>query len=1047
MGATLNRLSFSRLRALLLIGTLAATLVPGALHARSVSSVPPLAAPPGTIVNVSTEPQLQAAISQLKSGTTIVLAPGTYQLSKTIYFNGTFSNVGIRGATNNRDDVVIVGAGMTNANYGNVPFGIWTGGNIQGITIANLTIRAVYQHPIIFNAGTQSPRVYNVHLIDAGQQFLKSNPDASGVGAGQGDVEYSIFEYTTTAPSDYTNAIDIHGGANWTIRHNLFRNIVAPSGLLAGPAILAWNHSSGTITEGNTFLNCARGIAYGLQDISGSDHSGGIIRNNFFYRSSGQPGDVAIQVADSPNTQVLNNTVLVSGTYPSPIEYRFAGTTGVVIANNLLDGAVSARDGAKGTTQNNLTTATAAMFVNPATGDLHLKSTATAAIDHGVAQANVTDDWDGDARPSGAAPDIGADEYGGSAPATTYSIAGHARNGSGAAVSGVTVFLAGNTTATATTDATGAYTFGNLPSGGNYSLTASKTGFTVTPAHLTYAGLASDQSSADFSAVSTASAPTVSLSAPASGASFTAPAVITVSATAASSSSTISKVQFYAGTTLIGTDTTSPYSVQWSVSSAGSYAVTAVATDANGSATQSAARTVTVSAASSGTVTATLTAPASGGSYTAPAAISFAANATTTSGSVSKVEFFNGSTLLGTDTSSPYTYTWSNVAAGTYSVSAKATSSSGVTATSAAVNVTVASATSGTPGGGLVSGLTELCTFSLPSGKFGGTTDGFPYGGSAIAFNPSRGTLVMTGMIYDQMTAEITIPACGGTASVVTNFTDDLEGKLHSINPSDSNRQLIGGHLFYNGKLYVSAFSYYDGNGTQVLSHFVRPADLTVKGQVTGPFRAGSMGAGWYSGYMTPIPAEWQSALGGPALTGNCCLSIISRTSYGPSVSSFDPTHLGTANELVGYDQGHQTLGTYGTSGAHPKFNGSTRIKGIVFPQGSSSVIFIGRTGTGNYCYGEASACGDPSNNSKGEHAYPYVMYAWAYDANDLAAVRAGTKQPWQVTPYATWTLPGSGDSEYSGATAYDPATGHIYVVQESATSDARPIVHVLIAH
>src|SRR5205085_7820972 len=130
--------------------------------------------------------------------------------------------------------------------------------------------------------------------------------------------------------------------------------------------------------------------------VGGFDHSGGIIRNNFFYRSSSQPGDVAIGVADSPNSQVLNNTVFVSGTYGTPIEYRFASSTGVVIKHNLLDGMVLARDGATGTEQNNLSGSTASIFVNPSAGDLHLKSTATAAIDHGVTLANVTDDFDGE---------------------------------------------------------------------------------------------------------------------------------------------------------------------------------------------------------------------------------------------------------------------------------------------------------------------------------------------------------------------------------------------------------------------------------------------------------------------------------------------------------------------------------------------------------------------------------------------------------------------------------------------------------------------------
>ena len=58
----------------------------------------------------------------------------------------------------------------------------------------------------------------------------------------------------------------------------------------------------------------------------------------------------------------------------------------------------------------NIPTATAAMFVNPAQGDLHLRVTASQAINRGVAVPNVDTDWDGDKRPAGSAPDVGADE-------------------------------------------------------------------------------------------------------------------------------------------------------------------------------------------------------------------------------------------------------------------------------------------------------------------------------------------------------------------------------------------------------------------------------------------------------------------------------------------------------------------------------------------------------------------------------------------------------------------------------------------------------------
>jgi hypothetical protein len=292
-----------------------------------------------------------------------------------LYINGTFTNVGIRGATSSSDDVVLTGAWMANSS---VPYGIWVGGNVRGVTIANLTVRDVFYHPVILNAGAQSPLIHNVHLINAGQQFVKSNPNTAGGGVDKGIVEYFVIEYETTSIDTYTNGVDVHMGRDWVIRHNLFRNIRAPQGL-AGPAILMWNASSGTLAEGNTFVNCQREIAFGLIERTPNDHTGGIIRNNFVYRDGPLVGDAAIGVFDSPNTQVLHNSILGSGTYASLIEYRFANTTGVLIANNLLDGVILARDGAVGAVAGNVTTASPSLFVNPAAGDLRLKASATVA--------------------------------------------------------------------------------------------------------------------------------------------------------------------------------------------------------------------------------------------------------------------------------------------------------------------------------------------------------------------------------------------------------------------------------------------------------------------------------------------------------------------------------------------------------------------------------------------------------------------------------------------------------------------------------------------
>jgi hypothetical protein len=275
-----------------------------------------------------------------------------------------------------------------------------------------LTIRDLYDHPIIFNAGTQSPHVYNVRLVNAGQQFIKSNPDNNGGGVNNGLVEYAVIEYDTTSRDYYTNGVDVHAGQNWIIRHSLFHNIRAPQGQLAGPAILMWNGSSNSLADGNTFIDCQREIAFGLiERVTPHDHSGGIIRNNFISRSPNASGDVAIGVFDSPNTQVLHNSALIGGVYPNALEYRFVETTGALVANNLFDAAIAARDGATGTVAGNYTQASAALFVHPTSGDLHLKPTAAVAIDRVPVQARCTTDWDGQARPNGALADIGADEY------------------------------------------------------------------------------------------------------------------------------------------------------------------------------------------------------------------------------------------------------------------------------------------------------------------------------------------------------------------------------------------------------------------------------------------------------------------------------------------------------------------------------------------------------------------------------------------------------------------------------------------------------------
>ena len=411
---------------------------------------PALPAPTGTIVNVQAGnvADLVNKVRAARSNTTILIPAGTYQLSDStgpmrIGANSAVTNVTLRGATNNRADVVIRGPGMSVDSSATVPHCLMIE-QAKDILVANLSIGDVWYHPITVQGTSYADRVhlYNCRLFDAGEQFLKCNPlnadgtpDGNGYsGASDGIVEYCVFEFTTTARDWYTEGIDVHAGHRWIVRYNLFQKIRGPAGAaLVGGAVDFWNRSSDNTVESNTIFDCEVGIRLGVLDRDGyNDHSGGIIRNNFIYRAAGSTNqsDVGIIVNDSPNTQVLHNTVLLNGTYSNAIEIRFATSTGGRVANNLCDANISLRDGATATLIGNKTNATSGLFVNAANADLHLLSTASSVINQVPVETNCQADWDGQTRPSGASADIGADEYVSAVPQPNVAFSATSSSGS-----------------------------------------------------------------------------------------------------------------------------------------------------------------------------------------------------------------------------------------------------------------------------------------------------------------------------------------------------------------------------------------------------------------------------------------------------------------------------------------------------------------------------------------------------------------------------------------------------------------------------------------
>jgi hypothetical protein len=357
-------------------------------------------------------------VRNLRSDTTVLIAKGTYNLTHTLHLTGKLRNVALRGETGRRQDVVLRGLGMTNPNFGNVPHGIMVS-DAADVLIADLSVGDVWFHPITLQGpdGCQRVRVHDCRLFDAGQQFLKSNPRSPDGAAGGVDncvVEYCLFEFTATAKDWYTEGVDVHAGSGWVVRRNLFRNIRGPKGSdrLVGGAIDFWNRSRDTLVEENLIFNCEVGIRFGIVERNGyADHTGGIIRNNFVFRAKGScdRADVGIIVSDSPGTKVLHNTVMLEDGYPNAIEYRFAGSKGLVVAGNLTNRAIRARDGAQATVKDNVTDAPDEWFVKTADANLHLTPRAREMLRKAETREDCPGDFDGESRGRNGLTAVGAD--------------------------------------------------------------------------------------------------------------------------------------------------------------------------------------------------------------------------------------------------------------------------------------------------------------------------------------------------------------------------------------------------------------------------------------------------------------------------------------------------------------------------------------------------------------------------------------------------------------------------------------------------------------
>jgi len=409
--------------------------------------------------------------------------------------------------------------------------------------------------------------------------------------------------------------------------------------------------------------------------------------------------------------------------------------------------------------------------------------------------------------------------------------------------------------------------------------------------------------------------------------------------------------------------------------------------------------------------------------------------------------------------------------------------------------------------------------FALPTG------DTFQGGGTGLAYNPENNSLFLFGNQTDKKLSEITIPELVITtdtnelnrATFIQSAVDIFDGQICYIGAGGASKcgatsVLPGGTLVYpsTNRLVVTAYMPYDSSSSVVRSHFTANKDWSSLVNGSGAYtledsvlEVNHRTAGFVGGYMAWVPSDKQNDFGAVAVTGQAALSIITRTSYGPSLFLFDPDSLTgdpatvesnpiTATPLVYYPAEHTIIGDYGdvlASDPNPSYNRTTQITGVVWPENTDSVLFFGRTSTGSACYGfgtddmseeathdeivdwintngsnytcgsvEIGTSGNDSccydgvgSSTHGTHGYPYAYYVWAYDVADLLEVKNGTKAPWEVTPYAEWDLNSYLDRFLSSngvrsipGVAYNSSTQTIYIAQYGVegTTIIRPVIH-----
>ncbi len=325
----------------------------------------------------------------------------------------------MRSESGNRERVIIDGI---NSRHGEL-IGV---SRCSGVTIADLTIQNIMWNGFKINSNTnvQKVTIYNCIIHNIWQRGVKAvgvpEENRESIRPRDCRIQYCLFyndraKRFTDDPKDtpenfngnYVGGIDAMYATNWIISDNVFIGIQGRTRSARG-AIFIWHDSRDCIIERNIIIDCDVGIALGNSHRGPGTKihcTGFIVRNNFVTRAP----ESGILADYTNNCKILHNTVHDPHNRLRRLIRLVHDNDGLLVANNLLSGPEMRKESQSQITyKQNLEKELTEYFVDPDSGNLHLRESVNEFAGQTELLPEVTEDID--QQPRSQTPEIGADE-------------------------------------------------------------------------------------------------------------------------------------------------------------------------------------------------------------------------------------------------------------------------------------------------------------------------------------------------------------------------------------------------------------------------------------------------------------------------------------------------------------------------------------------------------------------------------------------------------------------------------------------------------------